>query len=72
MRTSAYIQVTGTFNQAGIGLQPNDTGGELDPHGADGVGTLVLYIPTCVTTKTLLTVGQSHWRHGLFKQLAFF
>jgi hypothetical protein len=35
MRTSAYIQVTGRFNQAGIGLASNDTGGELDPHGAD-------------------------------------
>jgi hypothetical protein len=38
MRTSAYIQVTGHFNQAGIGLDPTDTGGELDPHGADLLG----------------------------------
>jgi hypothetical protein len=37
MKTSAYIQITGHFNQSGIGLAPNDTGGELDPHGADGV-----------------------------------
>jgi hypothetical protein len=37
MKTSAYIQVTGNFNQSGIGLAPKDTGGELDPHGADNV-----------------------------------
>lgn len=35
MKTSAYIQVTGHFNQGGIGLDTTDTGGELDPHGAD-------------------------------------
>jgi hypothetical protein len=38
MKTSAYIQVTGRFNQNGIGLATNDTGGELDPHGADLAG----------------------------------
>jgi len=38
MKTSAYIQVTGKFNQSGIGLDPTDTGGELDPHGADLAG----------------------------------
>jgi hypothetical protein len=37
MRTTAYIQLTGVFNQSGINLDPTDTGGELDPHGADGV-----------------------------------
>ena len=26
MRTSAYIQVTGQFNQTGVGLDPTDTG----------------------------------------------
>lgn len=35
MRTSAYIQVVGRFDQAGINLNPTDSGGELDPHGAD-------------------------------------
>ncbi|KZP14013.1 hypothetical protein FIBSPDRAFT_797146 [Athelia psychrophila] len=38
MKTSAYIQVTGLFDQTGIGLASNDTGGELDPHGADLLG----------------------------------
>lgn len=38
MKTSAYIQITGLFNQSGVGLQTNDTGGELDPHGADLLG----------------------------------
>lgn len=38
MRTSGYIQITGLFNQSGINLMANDTGGELDPHGADLFG----------------------------------
>lgn len=38
MKTSAYIQITGLFDQGGIGLMANDTGGELDPHGADLLG----------------------------------
>jgi hypothetical protein len=39
MRTTAYIQLTGHFNQtAALNLQFNDTGGELDPHGADLLG----------------------------------
>jgi len=38
MKTSAYIQVTGNFHQSGIGLQTSDSGGELDPHGADLAG----------------------------------
>ena len=38
MKTSAYIQITGHINNAGLGLQANDTGGELDPHGADLAG----------------------------------
>jgi hypothetical protein len=33
--TSAYIQVVGFINNTGIGLNANDSGGELDPHGAD-------------------------------------
>jgi len=38
MRTKGYIQVSGQFNQSGIGLDPADYGGELDPHGADLAG----------------------------------
>ncbi|PPQ70899.1 hypothetical protein CVT26_014218 [Gymnopilus dilepis] len=34
-KTSAYIQVVGFINNTGIGLDPTDSGGELDPHGAD-------------------------------------
>jgi len=40
MKTSAYIQVTGFINMSAVGLQPSDSGGELDPHGDDGVRTL--------------------------------
>ena len=33
MKTPGYIQITGLLNQAGVNLDPNDSGGELDPHG---------------------------------------
>ncbi|GAA5900711.1 hypothetical protein JCM5296_004875 [Sporobolomyces johnsonii] len=38
MRTKAYIQITGYIDQTTLGLTKNDTGGELDPHGADLLG----------------------------------
>ncbi|KAF7974539.1 hypothetical protein HWV62_12014 [Athelia sp. TMB] len=41
MRTSGYIQITGWFDQTTIGLTPDDTGGELDPHGDDKLGNPV-------------------------------
>ncbi|KAF8879521.1 hypothetical protein CPB84DRAFT_1965942 [Gymnopilus junonius] len=34
-KTSGYIQAVGFINNTGIGLDPTDSGGELDPHGAD-------------------------------------
>ena len=38
MRTPAFIQITGTYDRTKIGLSQQDTGGELDPHGADLLG----------------------------------
>ncbi|ORX40312.1 hypothetical protein BD324DRAFT_617275 [Kockovaella imperatae] len=38
MRTPGYIQIVGLFNQTAVGLTNSDEGGELDPHGADGLG----------------------------------
>lgn len=39
IKTPAYIQLVGYLNQtAGLNLAPEDTGGELDPHGADLLG----------------------------------
>jgi len=35
MKTSAYIQITGFIDNTALNLDPNDGGGELDPHGAD-------------------------------------
>ncbi|KAF8232889.1 hypothetical protein L208DRAFT_1269688 [Tricholoma matsutake] len=37
MRTPDYVQVVGFIDQTQLNLQSNDTGGELDPHGADFV-----------------------------------
>ncbi|BEI81554.1 hypothetical protein CcaverHIS002_0207140 [Cutaneotrichosporon cavernicola] len=38
MRTPGYIQLVGVFDQTSVGLNSADTGGELDPHGADLLG----------------------------------
>ncbi|GAA6053080.1 hypothetical protein JCM3770_000374 [Rhodotorula araucariae] len=38
MHTSQYIQWTGHINLTGLNLVESDTGGELDPHGADQLG----------------------------------
>lgn len=38
MRTPAYIQIVGLYNQNMTGVATNDGGGELDPHGADLAG----------------------------------
>lgn len=35
LKTSAYTQWTGYINQTALGLLEDDSGGELDPHGAD-------------------------------------
>ncbi|KAF8180854.1 hypothetical protein BJ912DRAFT_814656, partial [Pholiota molesta] len=35
IKTSAYIQATGFIDNAALSLIETDTGGELDPHGAD-------------------------------------
>jgi hypothetical protein len=38
MRTPDYVQVTGHIKQDLINIQADDSGGELDPHGADQRG----------------------------------
>jgi hypothetical protein len=38
LKAPGYLQVTGLINQAGIDMDPTDSGGELDPHGADERG----------------------------------
>jgi hypothetical protein len=62
MRTSGYIQVTGQFNQAGIGLDPTDGGGELDPHGADLAGNPLgglVFSNSLPTTNGTITQGEN-------------
>jgi len=61
MKTSAYIQITGLFNQSGVGLATNDTGGELDPHGADLLGNPIgglVYSNNMPTSKDNTTYTQ--------------
>lgn len=38
LKSSGYIEIVGWLNQTGVGLDPSDFGGELDPHGADLAG----------------------------------
>jgi hypothetical protein len=42
MKTPDYVQVVGFIDQKRINLFTDDTGGEMDPHGADQVRTLPL------------------------------
>jgi hypothetical protein len=42
LKAPSYLLVGGTMNQVNINLQANDSGGEMDPHGADLVGTSIL------------------------------
>jgi len=63
IKTSGYIQLTGLFNQTALGLQANDGGGELDPHGADlagnPLGGIVFSnnLPTLKDNKTIVQVN---------------
>ncbi|KAF8319828.1 uncharacterized protein EI90DRAFT_3081590 [Cantharellus anzutake] len=38
IETPNYIQISGTGDLTKVNVPANDTGGELDPHGADGLG----------------------------------
>ncbi|GAA5854369.1 hypothetical protein JCM3766R1_002300 [Sporobolomyces carnicolor] len=38
MKTKAYIQISGYIDQTVLGMTKDDSGGELDPHGADLLG----------------------------------
>jgi hypothetical protein len=38
VRTSKYIQITGTLVQTSLNFNADDFGGQLDPHGADMQG----------------------------------
>ncbi|KAH7339427.1 hypothetical protein B0J17DRAFT_655089 [Rhizoctonia solani] len=38
MKTPDYVQVVGFIDQANINMQADDSGGEMDPHGADQRG----------------------------------
>jgi len=62
MRTSAYVQVSGKFDQRGIGLTANDTGGELDPHGADLAGNPLgglVFSNSLPTSQGIITQGEN-------------
>ena len=47
LNNSNYIQIVVHINQVAINLPANDTGGELDPHGADGVCSLQSALESC-------------------------
>ena len=75
LNTSAYIQFVVHINQVAINLPANDTGGELDPHGADGVCSLQSALESCrliVSPKGreshgrfgILDCFQLRWRHS--------
>ena len=48
VQTPDYVQITGTGDLTKLNIPAGDSGGELDPHGADGNGkTLVFSIQMC-------------------------
>jgi len=63
IKAPGYIQVTGLLNQTGIDMNPTDSGGELDPHGADlagnPLGGLVFSnnLPSATNNSTYLQVN---------------
>ncbi|KAJ6458615.1 hypothetical protein C8R47DRAFT_943063, partial [Mycena vitilis] len=64
MRTSAYIQIVGFIDNTALGLASTDTGGELDPHGADlqgnPLGGVVYSLDTNFSPDGGKTPGQVH------------
>lgn len=44
VKTSDYVQVTGTGNFSNIGIPVGDDGGEMDPHGEDDLGEFHLLL----------------------------
>jgi len=69
LKAPGYIQVTGLLDQTGLNLQAGDTGGELDPHGADlagnPLGGLVFSnnLPTATDNTTITQVH--NWNNFL-------
>jgi hypothetical protein len=41
LKTDFYVQIMGTGDFTNINIQKGDSGGELDPHGAEGTGNPV-------------------------------
>lgn len=57
MRTPAYIQWTGTLDITKLNYAADDSGGELDPHGAD----LVLLLDFSLTSSALTSPLAYSW-----------
>jgi hypothetical protein len=43
MKTADYVQAVGFIDQTQINMAPGDSGGELDPHGTDGVSVCAIF-----------------------------
>ena len=75
MKTSAYIQIVGFIDNTAIGLDPSDSGGELDPHGADlqgnPLGGVVYSNSTSDATNGALTQALN-WNLSVLSSLFFF
>lgn len=44
LHAPAYVLVVGLINQENINIRMNDTGGEMDPHGADEVRKVLHFV----------------------------
>lgn len=62
LKAPSYVLVAGTINQAGVNINSTDTGGEMDPHGADEVGTpLFRSVLQAQIDRKYLTAWQPPW-----------
>ena len=57
MKTPDYVQVVGFIDQTKINLQADDSGGELDPHGADLVSQYCVCVFTAFLKRVMLKRG---------------
>ena len=53
LKAPSYILFAGHIKQENVNIPANDTGGELDPHGADEVCVLVVLILHCYLSCTV-------------------
>lgn len=53
LKTPDYIQINGFLDQTKVNIYSNELGGQLDPHGVDGVCPVIFFFLALLTSKIL-------------------